>query len=108
MSEPVILPARAAYAEGGAAADSKSDDVATHTLEFFGASDDTIGEAVRRALARASETLHTLDGVTVLVIPQILPDGAPPRFRVYLRVTPPFDRLPSTSGPTQGCGTTAS
>jgi flavin-binding protein dodecin len=56
------------------------------TVEFVGASDATIAEAVRNALARASASVGTLDGVGVLVIPQIL-NGAAPRYRVTLQVT---------------------
>jgi len=61
---------------------------APQRIEFVGASDDTIAEAVRRALARASESLSTLEGVGVLVIPQIQ-DGSAPRYRVTLRITDP-------------------
>ncbi len=68
---------RTKYAE---AADGK-------VLEVVGASDATIAEAVRNALARASESLHTLEGAGVLVIPQILRDGAAPRYRVTVQVT---------------------
>ncbi|HEY2385704.1 MAG TPA: dodecin domain-containing protein [Candidatus Binatia bacterium] len=57
------------------------------TVQFVGASDATIAEAVRDALARASKSLRTLDGAGVLVIPQILHEGAEPRFRVTLQVT---------------------
>jgi flavin-binding protein dodecin len=57
-------------------------------VEFFGASDDTIAEAVRFALASASQSLQTLDGVGVLVIPEICRPGSPRRYRVTLRVTP--------------------
>jgi len=56
-------------------------------LQFVGASDATIAEAVRDALARASRTLRTLDGAGVLVIPQILHEGPEPRYRVTLQVT---------------------
>jgi Dodecin len=38
-------------------------------VQFVGASDETIAEAVRNALARASRSLRTLDGAGVLVIP---------------------------------------
>jgi len=57
------------------------------TVEFVGASDATIAEAVRNALARASASVGTLDGAGVLVIPQILHEGAAPRYRVTLQVT---------------------
>jgi flavin-binding protein dodecin len=57
------------------------------TVEFFGSSDDTIAEAVRHALALAAESLSTLDGVGVRVIPQIAPGDGAPRYRVTLRVT---------------------
>jgi flavin-binding protein dodecin len=60
----------------------------TAPLEFVGSSDDTIAEAVRRALAHASASLQTLDGAGVVVIPQIDPGGAHPRFHVTLRVSP--------------------
>ena len=56
-------------------------------VEFAGASDDTIADAVRRALTHASRSLRTLEGAGVLVIPQIHRDGAAPRYRVTLRVT---------------------
>lgn len=59
------------------------------TAEFVGASDDTIAEAVRRALARATQTLRTLEGAGVLIVPQIYRPGTAPRFRVTLKVTPP-------------------
>ena len=59
----------------------------TAPLEFIGSSDDTIAEAVRRALSRASLSLHTLDGVGVIVIPQIERHGAGPRFQVTLRIS---------------------
>jgi flavin-binding protein dodecin len=57
-------------------------------IEFVGSSDDTIAEAVRRALAHASTSLRTLDGVGVVVIPQIDRCGPGPRFQVTLRVSP--------------------
>lgn len=57
-------------------------------LEFVGSSDETIAEAVRRALWHASATLQTLDGAGVVVIPQIDREGAHPRFHVTLRVSP--------------------
>lgn len=57
------------------------------TIEFVGASDDTIAEAVRFALARASQSLTTLDGAGVLVIPEPHRVGEGPRFRVTLRIT---------------------
>lgn len=56
-------------------------------LEFVGSSDDTIAEAVRRALSHASLSLRTLDGVGVVVIPQINGRGAGPRFQVTLRIS---------------------
>ena len=56
-------------------------------IEFVGASDDTIAEAVRRALASASASLRTLEGVGVLVIPQVYREGPLPRYRVTLQVT---------------------
>jgi flavin-binding protein dodecin len=56
--------------------------------EFVGASDDTIAEAVRRALSLASLSLRTLEGAGVVVIPQIDRHGASPRFHVTLRVSP--------------------
>ena len=59
------------------------------TAEFSGASDETIGEAVRRALARASTAFHTLEGVGVLVIPHVYRRGVTPRYRVTLKVTAP-------------------
>ncbi len=63
-------------------------DVATAvTLEFVGSSDETIAEAVRRALSHASTSLQTLDGAGVVVIPQIDRHGSP-RFLVTLRVSP--------------------
>ena len=74
---------RTKYAE--AAAERTPDDGPV-TVEFVGASDATIAEAVRNALARASASVGTLDGVGVLVIPQIL-NGAAPRYRVTLQVT---------------------
>jgi len=58
-------------------------------IEFVGASDDTIAEAVRRALASASASLRTLEGVGVLVIPQVYREGPAPRYRVTLQVTAP-------------------
>lgn len=57
-------------------------------LEFVGASDDTIAEAVRRALSTASVSLRTLDGAGVLVIPQIDRLGTGPRYQVTLRISP--------------------
>ena len=56
-------------------------------VEFVGASDATIAEAVREALAHASRSLRTLDGAGVLVIPQIVTQGPAPRYRVTLQVT---------------------
>lgn len=68
------------------------DDASTETMrpaqEFVGWSDDTIAEAVRRALSQASLSLRTLDGVGVVVIPQIDRHGGTPRFHVTLRVSP--------------------
>jgi flavin-binding protein dodecin len=73
---------RTKYAEAAA-----PDGVAT-VVEFVGASDATIAEAVREALARASRSLRTLDGAGVLVIPQIVSQGGvAPRYRVTLQVT---------------------
>lgn len=57
------------------------------SFEFVGASDHTIAEAVRRALADASSSLRTLDGVGVRVIPEIDRSGASPRFQVRLHVS---------------------
>jgi flavin-binding protein dodecin len=57
-------------------------------LEFVGASDHTIAEAVRRALSDASTSLRTLDGVGVVVVPEIDRAGASPRFQVRLRISP--------------------
>jgi len=71
-------------------------------IEFVGASDETIGEAVRRALARASESLQTLEGVGVLVIPQIYRNGPAPRYRVTLQITacePTPDAVSASSPP---------
>lgn len=59
----------------------------TAPLEFVGSSDDTIAEAVRRALSHASVSLRTLDGVGVVVVPQIERNGCSPRFQVTLRVS---------------------
>jgi flavin-binding protein dodecin len=56
-------------------------------VEVVGASDATIAEAVRNALARASESLRTLDGAGVRVIPQIAYEGAELRYRVMVQVT---------------------
>lgn len=56
-------------------------------VEFSGASHETIAEAVRQALDRASRSLRTLDGVGVLVIPHIHPEGSAPRYRVTLQIT---------------------
>lgn len=56
-------------------------------VEVVGASDVTIAEAVRNALARASQSLRTLDGAGVRVIPQILHEGTAPRYRVTVQVT---------------------
>jgi len=57
------------------------------TVEFVGASDDTIADAVRRALARASASLLTLEGAGVVVIPEVYRVGPAPRYRVTLQVT---------------------
>lgn len=57
-------------------------------LEFVGASDDTIAEAVRRALTHASLKLRTLEGAGVKVIPEIDRRANRPRFRVTLQVSP--------------------
>ena len=87
-----------------------TDDTTTRThepraalLEFVGASEATIAEAVRQALARASRSLRTLDGLGVLVIPQICREGATPRFRVTLQISATnadaFSRLQQTSPP---------
>ena len=65
-------------------------------VEVVGASDATIAEAVRNALARASESLRTLDGAGVRVIPQILQTGTEPRYRVTVQVTA---ATPETSPP---------
>ena len=56
-------------------------------VEFVGSSDHTIAEAVRHALNRASRSLRTLEGVGVVVIPQIDGRGAGPRFQVTLRIS---------------------
>jgi flavin-binding protein dodecin len=76
---------RTKYAE--AATQSDETPMMGQMVQFVGASDTTIAEAVRNALARASQSLHTLDGAGVLVIPQILHEGAEPRYRVTLQVT---------------------
>ncbi len=60
----------------------------TTPVEFVGASDHTIAEAVRRALSDASLSLRTLDGVGVVVIPEIDRRGVSPRFQVRLRISP--------------------
>jgi flavin-binding protein dodecin len=67
-------------------------------LEFVGSSDDTIAEAVRRALSYASLSLQTLDGAGVVVIPQIDRHGARPRFQVTLRVSPQATSPDEASG----------
>ena len=64
-------------------------------IEFVGTSDETIAEAVRRALSRASLSLHTLEGVDCLVIPQIDRRGVGARYQVTLQIT---------SGPTSAAG----
>ena len=56
-------------------------------IEFVGTSDETIAEAVRRALSHASRTLRTLEGVDCLVIPQIDRHGASARYQVTLQIT---------------------
>ena len=66
-------------------------------VEFVGSSDETIAEAVRRALSRASISLRTLDGAGVMVIPQIERHGNRPRFRVTLRVSRAAPESPSAS-----------
>lgn len=71
-------------------------------VEVVGASDVTIAEAVRNALARASESLRTLDGAGVVVIPQVLSEGAVPRYRVMVQVTagnPESTSAPALSPP---------
>ena len=68
------------------------------TAEFVGASDETIGEAVRRALARAAQALRTLEGVGVLIVPHIR-QGNAPRFRVTLKVTTPVDGRRAPAAP---------
>ena len=65
-----------------------AEEPAAAPLEFVGSSDDTIAEAVRRALSRAARTLRTLEGVGVVVMPQIDRHGTRPRFHVTLRVLP--------------------
>ena len=65
-------------------------------LEFVGASDHTIAEAVRRALAHAALSLQTLEGAGVKVIPEIDERADHPRFRVTLQVSP-HGTLPATS-----------
>ena len=60
----------------------------TAPLEFVGASDDTIAEAVRRALTHASLKLRTLEGAGVKVIPEIERSANRPRYRVTLQVSP--------------------
>src|SRR5262249_38051370 len=83
---------RTKYAEAAA-------EVATPSvIEFVGASDVTIADAVRNALARASRSLRTLDGAGVLVIPQLLPAARGPPFAVTLQVTAASDP-PSASPP---------
>jgi flavin-binding protein dodecin len=68
-------------------AEATDAEVVPSVVEFVGASDATIAEAVREALAHASRSLRTLDGAGVLVIPQIVSQGPAPRYRVTLRVT---------------------
>ena len=69
-------------------ADAADASVATpQMVEVVGASDATIAEAVRNALARASQSLRTLDGAGVLVIPQIPHEATAPRYRVMVQVT---------------------
>ena len=67
----------------------------TAALEFVGSSDDTIAEAVRRALSHASVSLRTLDGVGVVVIPQIGRNGRGPRFQVTLRISQTVSASPA-------------
>jgi flavin-binding protein dodecin len=75
-------------------------EVSPSVVEFVGASDATIAEAVREALARASRSLRTLDGAGVLVIPQIILQGPAPRYRVTLQVTAaPADPAPVSAPP---------
>jgi flavin-binding protein dodecin len=69
------------------------------TAEFVGASDETIGEAVRRALARAARAFRTLEGVGVLIVPQINRQRGAPRFRVTLKVTPPAEWRRAAAAP---------
>lgn len=84
---------------------TKYSDAASHIentpvmVQFVGASDATIAEAVRNALARAAQLLRTLDGAGVLVIPQILHEGAEPRYRVTLQVTAASPDASIESGP---------
>src|SRR3954454_3147754 len=72
------------------------------TAEFSGASDETIAEAVRRALARASTAFHTLEGAGVLVIPHVYRRGVTPRYRVTLKVTAPPQNGATTPHPSNG------
>jgi flavin-binding protein dodecin len=83
-STATMLSAASDDETAGAPAMSSSERV---TLEFVGSSDETIAEAVRRALLDAANSLTTLDGAGVVVIPQIEPRGSGPRFHVTLRVS---------------------
>jgi flavin-binding protein dodecin len=56
-------------------------------VEFSGSSNDTIADAVRVAMARASQSLRTLEGAGVRVIPQISQGKSAPRFQVTLHIT---------------------
>jgi flavin-binding protein dodecin len=56
-------------------------------VEFSGSSNDTIADAVRVAMARASRSLRTLEGAGVRVIPQISQGSSAPRFQVTLHIT---------------------
>jgi flavin-binding protein dodecin len=56
-------------------------------LEFVGVSNDTIADAIRRALANAAASLRTLEGVAVLVHPHLNGHNGGPRFQVTLEVT---------------------
>lgn len=69
-------------------ADAGNENAATPLMvEVVGGSDVTVAEAVRYALARASQSLRTLDGAGVLVIPQVPHEGTAPRYRVTVKVT---------------------
>jgi flavin-binding protein dodecin len=60
---------------------------AARVVEFSGSSNDTIADAVRVAMARASRSLRTLEGAGVRVIPQISRGSSTPRFQVTLHIT---------------------